>query len=1067
MVNSAHVGEQRNLRKQHRGGVGGGGESSMRGGGGSRREGATAGGLDVGGGAGEGSGDWEEEEKNLPWTLLGDIFYMKARSATKYVIVLGVLVHFVYLACLFDTYFTSPLVSGIPAVEYTEKAIVPFHEGARGHPDEEVVELNVSVSAPAKRVVLFVADGLRADKFFEMDHNGKTRAPYLREKIEQKGTWGISHTRVPTESRPGHVALIGGFYEDVSAVTRGWKENPTNFDSVFNESRYTWSWGSPDIVPMFSRDDFMKTHIFTEVYEAEEEDFAGADASQLDTWVFDKVTGFFEGAKKNESLAAQLQGDKNVFFLHLLGIDTNGHAHLPYSHEYLDNIKVVDKGIEKMVQVIEDYFGDKSTAYVFTSDHGMSNTGSHGGGHPDETQTPILAWGAGVTEPVARKTNEMCGHDSLSTEWRLAHLCRRDIKQADVAALMTGLIGSPFPVHNVGVLPLEYLDAGDEYRMTALYANTLQILAQYQKKALLKENSRLYFYPFEELKKEKYIELEKIIVKALKEKNYELVKAKCNELTELSLKGLSYFQTYDRPFLMTCATLGYTGWGLLIAMFILRHYTTVCVYHLNTKFVMYQAVSQHIGSDIWLNSVFTTAGAFFCLFLFLQSAPCMYYIYVLLPVFLWCNIFKRRFVLYDVYRYAKANNAFGRLIILMFIYGFGLELLVYAFFRREIISLGFIILAVWPYTTSLWATDTMTLVGWTICCTAGSIFPLIPVDVGEMPELVVFSAVAVSLFSLFSVTRPYFHLMPKSKSDVAYCSSEKQKTFLLTSVQIGLILLSAYIVWDTSINLRMKRGLPRMNQALSWIILCGSVYVARFSSHFYLTRMMSLTLGTAPAFLLLALSFEGLFFSVLIGCCFFWFMIEHKLSPTRLRSEGAGLLRSSKPKFILDSSDFKKFTRNITSSDVRTSFFFLYFVEWAFFGLGNIASVSSFNPASTYRFVTVFSPFIMASLCLIKIIIPFLVVFIAFNAVNQTLHVPTISLFLCVIVMSDVMALHFFFLVKDYGSWQEIGTSISHFVIASALIVFLLLLYAITKWLTGELIIPSSKKLRELHSHSQ
>lgn len=302
----------------------------------------------------------------------------------------------------------------------------------------------------------------------------------------------MSHTRVPTESRPGHVALIAGLYEDVSAVTTGWKHNPVNFDSVFNESRHTWSWGSPDILPMFDEGASDPDRVDAFTYGHEAEDFT-QDATLLDIWVFDKVEAFFEEARRNETLGAMLRQDKLVFFLHLLGLDTTGHSYRPYSKEYLRNIKIVDDGVARITEIVNDFYGDDGkTSWIFTADHGMSDWGSHGDGHPDNTRTPLVAWGAGIRKPVkGERGTKMSGHeDGFASDWDLEHVRRVDVAQADVAALMSYLVGIDFPVNSVGELPLEYLDASDEVKAEAIFTNARQILEQYK----VKEGRNLFFF---------------------------------------------------------------------------------------------------------------------------------------------------------------------------------------------------------------------------------------------------------------------------------------------------------------------------------------------------------------------------------------------------------------------------------------------------------------------------------------------------------------------------------------------------------------------------------------------
>jgi phosphatidylinositol glycan class N len=408
----------------------------------------------------------------------------------------------------------------------------------------------------------------------------------------------------------------------VSAVTTGWKLNPVNFDSVFNRSSHTWSWGSPDILPMFSTG-AVPGRVDANCYEAEFED-SSKDAWVLDEWVFERVKKLFADARTNATLDAQLRQEKNVFFLHLLGLDTTGHAHRPYSWQYLHNIQIVDRGVQEITKLIEEFYDDDKTAFVFTADHGMSDWGSHGDGHPDNTRTPLIAWGAGVATPNKTTSGMAPGHnDRFSADWNLDSIERHDVDQADVAALMAYLVGLDFPTNNVGVLPLTYIDAEPKDKAQALLANAEEILEMYHVKEELKKSTELRYKPFPGLGDEAHSVEHRVaqIQKAIDGDN-------AAEAIRLGVEGLRYLQTYDWLFLRTLITIGYVGW-IVFAI------TTVIDLHVLTEEIPAQRTTQSI---VGFSSILVVLYAV----LLKQQSPVVYYLYAFFPVLFWEEIFARR-----------------------------------------------------------------------------------------------------------------------------------------------------------------------------------------------------------------------------------------------------------------------------------------------------------------------------------------------------------------------------------------------------------------------------------------
>jgi len=484
-----------------------------------------------------------------------------------------------------------------------------------------------------------LGDGLRADKAFQSfpepypetdeDLTPRPLAPFLRSRVLKHGTFGVSHTRVPTESRPGHVALIAGLYEDVSAVATGWKLNPVNFDSVFNRSRHTWSWGSPDILPMFEQG-ATPGKIDAYCYDAAFEDFS-QDALHLDYWVFDGVKDLFAAAEKNKTLNDALRQDKIVFFLHLLGLDTTGHSYRPYSKEYLNNIKVVDQGVEEISGLFQKFYADDRTAFVFTADHGMNDFGSHGDGHPDNTRTPLIAWGSGVAKPAIYQESWAPGHDELSADWNLNQVKRNDVQQADVAALMAYLVGLEFPANSVGELPLSYLSADTKGKAEASFVNAQVILEMYRVKEAHKKAKQLRYVPYEPLSEDhgKPSDVRLSSIRALIDTGrFEEAIEESAALMKLGLEGMRYLQTYDWLFLRALITIGYLGW-MAFAL------TTVIDLHVLQGTTQ---PSRTTGGIIFFSSVLV---ALYATFVVSQSPP-TYYAYAFFPVLFWEEVYARR-----------------------------------------------------------------------------------------------------------------------------------------------------------------------------------------------------------------------------------------------------------------------------------------------------------------------------------------------------------------------------------------------------------------------------------------
>lgn len=224
------------------------------------------------------------------------------------------------------------------------------------------------------------------------------------------------------------------------------------------------------------------------------------------------------------------------------------------------------------------------------------------------------------------------------------------------------------------------------------------------------------------------------------------------------------------------------------------------------------------------------------------------------------------------------------------------------------------------------------------------------------------------------------------------------------------------------------------------------------SNNNYLHRLVVIFLTCAPTFVIFTISYEGLFYVAFWVTLVAWTRLEyevhskstHKVDVVVENNDNDNATNGSAVKQV--PASLPNPYRPLALADARVALFFFVFLQSAFFSTGNVASISSFSLDSVSRLIPIFDPFSQGALLILKLMVPFALVSANLGILNRRIGVAPSALFMVVMAISDILTLYFFWVVKDEGSWLEIGSTISHFAIASLLSVFVAALEGVSAW---------------------
>eukprot|EP00667_Euglena_gracilis_P005926 EG_transcript_5973 len=592
----------------------------------------------------------------------------------------------------------------------------------------------------------------------------------------------------------------------------------------------------------------------------------------------------------------------------------------------------------------------------------------------------------------------------IQQKWRLDPEQRVDMLQADLAPLMATLIGVPIPVHSVGVLNTHYLDATEGFKAIALLTNARQILEQCHLLAgRRRARSHLSYTEFPGLRR--LNATVEHIFDSMNHSRYGEAHHVAQTLAREAHRCIAYYHKYDWLFLRNVISVAYVLWIVCSVIFVLATFGNLSL------------PRQRRASWLWGLLCLGSAGVL--ALLALREAPPSHYVY--------CGIVVGEMAAVLVGWPVVARGIWGQLdapkqvahaapepmsvsavLASAGVHAILVETMVFGFYDRAVYSLAFVAVGLGFGVPYVWDAPRRSRLLWLAGCLSLTPYPWLPVDAGAWPAFLV---VAVALAVGLTVATD------SSLAASAPPAAAPQRWWVAVQLTCAAVQCVTCLVSDAM--LRQQRGLPAVNRVVAWSCIAISLAVVGRKQPSLLLRIRAVALGLLPAHVALSVAYESAVYVQLAALMLLWLWIA---AGTAQRRAGAAPV----PAYM------------------GCALLFFFFMNAAFFTTGNLASISSFELSSVYRLTTQFNPLFMASLLIAKNLIPWMAVVMPFVAFMKLHRQPPLAMFALTFVHSDAMALQFFFLVQDRGSWKEIGHSISRFGIANCTIIVILMLSAVS-----------------------